>query len=109
MVPALEHSALMKVFREAGDGILCAPSAIENEVCLQYGVEKIGHTKDMREHLYLISMEYRRRNPAVVAVSQAAHQIVFCIRLLMKMSAESAWYRSRASPLLRSRPGTLQR
>ncbi|MEA3274370.1 MAG: LysR substrate-binding domain-containing protein [Pseudomonadota bacterium] len=77
IVGEFDDSALMKVFGQAGVGVFCAPSVIEREVREQYDVEAIGRTKEIRERFYLISTERRLGNPAVVAVSRAAHQIVF--------------------------------
>jgi len=77
VVGEFDDSALMKAFGQAGVGVFCAPSVIEKEVRQQYDVEVIGHTKKIRERFYLISTERRLRNPAVVAVSNAAQQIIF--------------------------------
>ncbi len=77
VVGEFDDSALMKAFGQAGAGVFCAPSVIKKEVRQQYNVEVIGHAMEIQERFYLISAERRLRNPAVVAVSQAAHQIVF--------------------------------
>lgn len=77
VVGEFDDSALMKVFGQAGVGVFCTPSVIDKEVQQQYDIRMIGSTQEIRERFYLISTERRLRNPAVVAVSKAAQQIIF--------------------------------
>ncbi len=76
-VGAFDDSALMKVFGQAGVGIFCAPTVIEQEIQQQYNVEIIGRTEDIRECFYAISAERKLKHPAVLAVSHAAHHDIF--------------------------------
>lgn len=73
-----EDSALMQAFGQAGAGVFIAPLVIEGEVMRQFDVEPIGRTDEIRERFYAISAERRLRHPAVLAVSQAARDRVFC-------------------------------
>ncbi len=73
-----EDSALMKAFGQAGVGIFLAPLVIEQEVIRQFDVRPLGRSDEIRERFYAISAERRLRHPAVVAVSQAARDAVFC-------------------------------
>jgi LysR family transcriptional activator of nhaA len=47
------------------------------EVIAQYGVRPLGRAADVRERFYAISVERRLKNPAVVAISNAARQRLF--------------------------------
>jgi LysR family transcriptional activator of nhaA len=73
-IAAFDDSALMKVFGATGSGLFPASSVIENEVRRQYGVRLVGRTDDVRERFYAISVERRLRHPAVVAISEGAHE-----------------------------------
>ncbi|PLX47102.1 MAG: transcriptional activator NhaR [Desulfobulbaceae bacterium] len=77
IIGEFEDSALMKVFGQAGEGIFMAPSIIEKEVKMQYQVELVGRTKDVREKFYAISVERIIKHPAVAAISEAAHEKLF--------------------------------
>ncbi|MBI4956711.1 MAG: transcriptional activator NhaR [Myxococcales bacterium] len=77
VVAEFEDSALLKVFGAEGRGIFTAPTAVEAEVMVQYGVELVGRTDEVKERFYAISVERRLKNPAVVAISQAARHELF--------------------------------
>jgi len=77
VVAEFEDSALMNVFGADGFGIFAAPSAVEREVIGQYGVHPIGRASEVRERYYAISVERRLKNPAVVAISNAARHELF--------------------------------
>lgn len=70
-------SALLKVFGQTGEGVFVAPTVIENEVIKQYQVQVIGRTRDIKEKFYAISVERIIKHPAVVAISETAHQKLF--------------------------------
>lgn len=72
VVSEFEDSALLKAFGESGLGVFPAPSAIESQVCRQYGVRVVGRLDAVRERFYAISVERRIKHPAVVAISDAA-------------------------------------
>jgi LysR family transcriptional activator of nhaA len=67
-------SALLKAFGGFGDGVFAAPTAVEDEVQRMYGVGVVGREEAVRERVYAISVEKRLKNPAVVAISQAARR-----------------------------------
>jgi LysR family transcriptional activator of nhaA len=77
VVGEFKDSALLKVFGQAGVGLFPAPTAIEDEVCNQYGVEVVGRIEEVRERFYAITVERRLRHPAVVAISKAARSELF--------------------------------
>jgi LysR family transcriptional regulator, transcriptional activator of nhaA len=77
VVAEFEDSALLKVFGADGIGIFSAPSAVEKEVCRQYGVYVLGRAPEVKERFYAVSVERRLKHPAVVALSDAARQELF--------------------------------
>lgn len=77
IVGEFEDSALLKVFGADGVGVFVAPTAVEKQVRTQYRVEVIGHAEEIRERFYVITAERRIRNPAVLAITDAARENVF--------------------------------
>lgn len=77
VVAEFEDSALLKVFGAKGIGIFAAPTHVEGEVRSQYGVELLGRAPEVKERFYAISAERRLKNPAVLAITQAARHEFF--------------------------------
>jgi LysR family transcriptional activator of nhaA len=77
VVGEFEDTALMKVFGQDGLGLFPAPSAIKLAVSRQYRVSVVGHTEEVRERYYAISVERRIKHPAVVAICEAARGSLF--------------------------------
>jgi LysR family transcriptional activator of nhaA len=77
VVAEFADSALLKVFGADGIGIFPAPTAVEREVCAQYGVEVIGRAQGVHERFYAITAERRLSHPAVVALSDSARRTLF--------------------------------
>jgi len=77
IVGEFEDSALLKVFGADGVGVFVAPTAVEKKVGAQYHVAVIGRADEIRERFYVITAERRIRNPAVLAISDAARASVF--------------------------------
>lgn len=77
VVAEFDDSALLKVFGQDGMGLFPSPSAIENEVCQQYGVVRVGRVTEVRERFYALSGERRIRHPAVSAICDAAREQLF--------------------------------
>jgi len=74
-----EASALLKVFGADGLGVFAAPTAVEAEVKSQYRVEILGRAPDVRERFWAVSVERKLKNPAVVAICDAARQDLFAL------------------------------
>lgn len=72
VVAEFEDNALLKVFGQNGLGLFPGPSALERQICRQYGVVVAGRLEDVRERFYAISVERRLKHPAVLAISEAA-------------------------------------
>jgi len=77
IVGEFDDSALLKAFGQAGVGLFVAPQAISDYVCKQYRVKAIGHIDTISEQLYAITTERKLSHPAIVAISQTAHNEVF--------------------------------
>lgn len=77
VVAEFEDSSLLKVFGQDGVGIFPSPSVVEGAVARQYGVEVVGRTDEVRERFYVISGERRIKNPAIIAIRDAARVELF--------------------------------
>jgi LysR family transcriptional activator of nhaA len=77
VVAEFEDSALLKVFGADGVGIFAAPTVMEADVKRQYGVVLLGRAAEVRERFYAISVERKLKNPAIVAISEAARHELF--------------------------------
>jgi LysR family transcriptional activator of nhaA len=79
VVAEFEDSALLKVFGGDGVGLFPAPTVLEEELARQYRVQPVGRVNEVRERFYAISVERRLKNPAVVAISEAARHELFAV------------------------------
>jgi LysR family transcriptional regulator, transcriptional activator of nhaA len=77
VVGNFEDTALMKVFAQAEHGVIPAPTAVEEEVCYQYGLEVVWRAPEIVERFDAITVERRIKHPAVVALSEAARSELF--------------------------------
>jgi LysR family transcriptional activator of nhaA len=76
VVGEFDDFSLLRTFAEAGHGAFAAPAILDAEM-RQYGFGMIGRTSAVRSRFYAISVERRIKNPAVVAISEAARQKIF--------------------------------
>jgi len=65
IIGEFDDSILSKYFGQAGYGVFCSPTIIEEHVVEQFNVNVIGRTTDITEHFYLISPERKVKHPAV--------------------------------------------
>ena len=77
IVGEFDDSALLKAFGQAGVGLFVAPTAIADYMCKQYRVEALGHIDTINEQLYAITTERKLTHPAIIAISQMAHDELF--------------------------------
>jgi LysR family transcriptional activator of nhaA len=77
VIAEFEDSSLLNVFGQDGVGIFLSPSVVEAAVARQHNVEVVGRTDEVRERFYAISGERRIKNPAVVAIREAARHELF--------------------------------
>jgi len=73
----IEDSALLKTFGSRGVGLFVAPSTVEAEIQLQYGVEIIGRINAVHERFYAITARRKMKHPAVTAILDNAHEKLF--------------------------------
>jgi LysR family transcriptional activator of nhaA len=76
-VHEFEDSAVLKVFGQAGEGMIVVPTAVAEEVMSQYSLKPIGRIPEITERFYAISVERRLKHPAVVAISDSARESLF--------------------------------
>lgn len=72
-----EDSAILKVFGQAGEGLIVVPTATEQDVAEQYSLQVIGRISEITERYYAISVERRLKHPAVVAICETARAELF--------------------------------
>ncbi|HET9594976.1 MAG TPA: transcriptional activator NhaR [Anaeromyxobacteraceae bacterium] len=72
-----DDTALLNAFGVRGLGFFPVPSVISEESCDQMGVVSLGHTDEVRERYYAITVERRLRHPAVVALADTAREETF--------------------------------
>jgi LysR family transcriptional regulator, transcriptional activator of nhaA len=76
VVAEIDDSALLTTFGQAGAGLFVAPTVLEKEVMRQLGVVAVGRLDAVRERYFAISVERRLKHPAVVAISEAANEML---------------------------------
>lgn len=74
IVGEFDDGTLMKTFGREGRGVFMSASVLDKETVNQYGVQAIGHTDEIMEHFYAVSVERRVKHPCVVAITQAARK-----------------------------------
>jgi LysR family transcriptional activator of nhaA len=68
---------LFEVFAHAGAGIFVAPTILEQRIRKQFSVQVLGRVETISEKYFAISTERKIKNPAVVAISEAARRQFF--------------------------------
>jgi LysR family transcriptional regulator, transcriptional activator of nhaA len=77
IVGEFDDGALMKAFGREGRGVFLGPRVLQDETAQQYAVEVIGHSDEIVEDFYAISVERRLTHPCVVAITHAARGALF--------------------------------
>jgi len=77
VIGEFDDGALMKAFGREGRGVFMAPSVLEAEIRVQYGVSVVGRSDELLEEFYAISVERRITHPCVAAISHAARDKLF--------------------------------
>ncbi|MGB7328957.1 MAG: transcriptional activator NhaR [Rubripirellula sp.] len=72
-----EDSAVLKVFGQAGEGMIVVPTAVADDVAAHYSLKQVGRIPEITERFYAISVERRLKHPAVLAISQSARDNLF--------------------------------
>ena len=77
VIGEFDDGALMKAFGREGRGVFISPTVVEQQTAQQYGVEVLGHSDELIENFYAISVERRITHPCVAAITQAARGELF--------------------------------
>ncbi|MCM2257344.1 MAG: LysR family transcriptional regulator [Vicinamibacteria bacterium] len=71
-----EDFALMSTFGQHGLGLFPVPAVLEAELRSRHGLRRVGVATGVRSQFFAVSAERKLRNPAVVALSQAARRLL---------------------------------
>jgi LysR family transcriptional activator of nhaA len=74
VVGEFDDVALLKVFGQDGRGLIFIPSIIVSDVEKQFPLRSIGIIPEIRERFYAVSLQRRIKNPAVLAITEAARK-----------------------------------
>jgi LysR family transcriptional activator of nhaA len=74
VVGEFDDSALMTAFGQDAAGLFPAPSVIEQEIVNQYRVQLVGRIESIQERFYVISIERKLKDPAVIAITEGARR-----------------------------------
>jgi LysR family transcriptional activator of nhaA len=77
IVGEFDDGALMTAFGRKGRGVFMAPSVTKADTMQQFGVEVIGHSEELRDEFYAVSVEKRITHPCVVAITDSARGQLF--------------------------------
>ena len=72
IVAEVEDTDLINVLAEAGAGLFAAPSIILDDTRVRYAVEPVGRAEGIKERFFAITADRHIKNPAVVAITEAA-------------------------------------
>lgn len=77
VVGEFEDYALLREFGRDGAGLFPVPLVLESQFRRQFRVVRIGLADRVFNHFYAISIERRIKNPAVIAICDAARKELF--------------------------------
>lgn len=69
--------ALLTVFGRNGIGVFPGPTALEDEIEMQYNVRVVGRLPEVKERFYAVTAERKIKNPIVSAITSAARRELF--------------------------------
>ncbi len=76
-VGAFQDRALMKLAARSGKGIMLVPSVVEEEVRAEFNLALVGRSSEVREQIYIISIERRLKNPLVSKICNEGQRSLF--------------------------------
>lgn len=77
VIAEFDDLALMAAFGREGRGVFVSPTVLASETERQQGVVAIGHSDELVEEFFAISVERRISHPCVVAITSAARSRLF--------------------------------
>jgi len=72
IVGEFDDAALLQTFAAAGHGLFAAPTVVAQEVSRRFDVRTVGTIDQFPERFYAITVEWRLKHPAVVAICAQA-------------------------------------
>ncbi|WP_272969889.1 LysR family transcriptional regulator [Alteromonas australica] len=75
IIGEFDDSALAKYFTQAGYGVFCASSSLENQILEQFNLAIVGRTYDISERIYLISPERKVKHPVVKQLLEVGYSL----------------------------------
>ena len=76
-VGAFQDRALMKLAARNEKGIMVVPSVVEDEVKEEFNLALVGRSTEVKEQIYLISIERRLKNPLVLQICAEGQKKLF--------------------------------
>lgn len=70
-----QDTALMKIAAKEKIGIIPIPKVIAAEICRSYGLELIGSSSEIKEKLYVISLERKLKNPVIIEICDLSSRL----------------------------------
>jgi LysR family transcriptional regulator, transcriptional activator of nhaA len=77
VVGRFDDFAMARVFAEAAEGILAAPSVIEPELESRYEMKRIGRVSSVRTQYYAISLQRKIQHPGIAAICEVGRPALF--------------------------------
>lgn len=77
VVGEFDDFSLARTFGEKGLGVFASPLVLDREMRRRYGLVRLARVEGIQAQFYGISVEKRLKNPAVVAICEAARQRLF--------------------------------
>lgn len=74
IVAETEDRTLMNYFGQSGWGAFPVAMRVEKEIRRQFGVERVGLLRGVREQYFVVSIERNLRHPAVAAICASANE-----------------------------------
>ena len=72
-----QDSALLKAFAAYGRGLIAVPSAVEREVCDQFGLVVLLRLPDVEERFFALTSERKISHPGVSAILSEGAESTF--------------------------------
>lgn len=76
-IGAFQDRAFMKLAAKDGRGIMPIPSVVEDEVREEFKLELVGRSTEVKEQLYIISIDRRLKNPIIIQICTEGQKKLF--------------------------------
>ena len=74
---SFQDSALMKIAASDKKGIIPVPTVVASEIMKEYGLINLGTVKEVKESLYLISLDRRLKHPIILDICSEGQKNLF--------------------------------